>query len=193
MARQQFDVLQIRVSNRSDDLGATSGIDHGDGENRLVNGLGVDSRTLAGRAAGYRVDTLDFLPDRMTAQHETAVLLAIAAALLVAVACAAVCPAAEIAVPVTAEVQEPFTGLCVFTASWCQPCRTMKPTIAKLQAEGMAISIIDIDARPRAARAWGVKQVPTTMALHRLQKRRVLIGPATEQQLRELYQEAVKP
>ena len=103
------------------------------------------------------------------------------------------CPAADLTVPVTAEVREPFTGLAVFSAAWCQPCRTMKPTVAKLQAEGLIIRIIDVDARPRAKRGWGVTTLPTTVAIHRDRPRNRHVGIASEQQLRTLYAEAVAP
>jgi thioredoxin 1 len=52
---------------------------------------------------------------------------------------------------------------------WCGPCRTMSPTIKRLQekynTEGSDITVesIDVDHNPDAAIKYGVKNIPTTL------------------------------
>jgi len=48
-----------------------------------------------------------------------------------------------------------------FTASWCVPCQRAKPALVKIQAAGVDVEIIDIDARPDLAAKYGVTSAPT--------------------------------
>ena len=48
-----------------------------------------------------------------------------------------------------------------FTASWCVPCQRAKPALARIQAAGADVEVIDIDTRPELARKYGVRSVPT--------------------------------
>lgn len=46
-----------------------------------------------------------------------------------------------------------------FTASWCEPCKTLRPRIERLSAE-LPIQIIDVDANKSTCDKYGVKNVP---------------------------------
>ena len=48
-----------------------------------------------------------------------------------------------------------------FNASWCGPCKQMKPHIDKLQKEGYNIQEIDIDQNSTLAEAAEIRGVPT--------------------------------
>ena len=50
-----------------------------------------------------------------------------------------------------------------FTASWCPPCRVMKPVLAELAAERPELKFVqlDVDDNQRAAAAHGVLSMPT--------------------------------
>ena len=48
-----------------------------------------------------------------------------------------------------------------FTASWCAPCQRAKPALVQIQAAGVDVEIIDIDARPELAKQYDVTSVPT--------------------------------
>jgi thiol-disulfide isomerase/thioredoxin len=48
-----------------------------------------------------------------------------------------------------------------FTASWCAPCQREKPALIQIQAAGVDVEIIDIDAHSDLARKFGVTEVPT--------------------------------
>ena len=54
-----------------------------------------------------------------------------------------------------------------FTATWCQPCKQMEPTIAMLIAENLDINYdkIDVSDEFDPAVEYGVKGVPTFVAL----------------------------
>ena len=55
-----------------------------------------------------------------------------------------------------------------FVASWCVPCRTLKPMIDDLAAhyrEALACCRVDIEECPETAARFDVKGVPTTMVL----------------------------
>jgi thioredoxin 1 len=63
-----------------------------------------------------------------------------------------------------AEVLESERPVLVdFTASWCPPCRVMKPVLAELAAErdDMRIVQLDVDADQRTAAEYGVLSMPT--------------------------------
>lgn len=54
------------------------------------------------------------------------------------------------------------TYLIYFTAKWCGPCRSQKPVIEEIKAEGKhKVYIVDIDEQPGLADSWGVTVVPT--------------------------------
>ncbi len=63
--------------------------------------------------------------------------------------------------------RQPNNGPCsrpkvlAFTASWCGPCQRAKPALVKIQAAGVDVEIIDIDAQPALAAKYGVASVPT--------------------------------
>mgnify|MGYP001547758155 CR=1 FL=1 len=48
-----------------------------------------------------------------------------------------------------------------FTASWCAPCKLLRPVMEELQSEGYNIDIIDIDDNQQSAIEHGVMAVPT--------------------------------
>ncbi len=48
-----------------------------------------------------------------------------------------------------------------FQATWCGPCRTMRPEVDKLVRKGYPVRAIDIDQSPDLAERYGVKAVPT--------------------------------
>ena len=69
---------------------------------------------------------------------------------------------------------EKFTQLnskCViyYTATWCGPCKAIKPVYEKMAgdyANQIALGKVDVDDNPDAAAAVSVSAVPTFMAFH---------------------------
>lgn len=48
-----------------------------------------------------------------------------------------------------------------YSASWCGPCKMVKPVIKKLQEEGLNIEVIDIDRDQTVASRKQISSVPT--------------------------------
>lgn len=54
----------------------------------------------------------------------------------------------------------PDNALLDFTASWCGPCRQMKPVVNELVRQGHRIVKIDVDRNPGLARKYGIRGIP---------------------------------
>ena len=48
--------------------------------------------------------------------------------------------------------------LIYFGADWCGPCKAIKP---QLQASGLPIRYVDVDASPEMATHYNIRNVPT--------------------------------
>jgi thiol-disulfide isomerase/thioredoxin len=77
-----------------------------------------------------------------------------------------------------------------FTASWCGPCRTMAPTVQRLQQDGYAVRQIDVDQNPDLARRFGVGSVPCFVMVRDGREVGRLEGTASYEQLVQLFRTA---
>ncbi|EOV8089456.1 thioredoxin family protein [Providencia rettgeri] len=63
------------------------------------------------------------------------------------------------------EQDEQQTVVVYFSASWCLPCKNMKPIFIKLsecfQGSNIIFGIVDIAQSPTLAPRYGIKSVPT--------------------------------
>lgn len=52
-----------------------------------------------------------------------------------------------------------------YTASWCMPCKQLKPIMQEIIQENPTIqyTVIDVDNDPIDAAKWGVRGVPTVI------------------------------
>jgi len=73
-----------------------------------------------------------------------------------------------------------------FSAPWCGPCRTFKPTMESLQSE-MSITFIDVDSSPQTAQQYNVRSVPTVLILENGVEKRRLVGAKPLAEIRSAY------
>jgi thiol-disulfide isomerase/thioredoxin len=52
-----------------------------------------------------------------------------------------------------------------FTAPWCGPCRSFKPTVHEVIAEGHQIEEINVDDDQESAAKYGIMSVPVILIL----------------------------
>lgn len=64
------------------------------------------------------------------------------------------------------EALQQFSGLVLFSADWCAPCKTYKPILtAFAQKHGIPLGFVDAGKFPNLAGAYEVRAVPTTFFL----------------------------
>jgi len=78
------------------------------------------------------------------------------------------------------------SGLLVFSASWSGPDQQMRPTLDKLHAEGMPITVIDVDRDRGIAKAHNITAIPTTIAMQSGKEVDRHVGALSEPELRKL-------
>jgi thioredoxin 1 len=55
-----------------------------------------------------------------------------------------------------------YTGVVMFGASWCMPCRSAKPKVEKLSdSSNVPVAYLDIDDAQDYAQSLGIQSVPT--------------------------------
>lgn len=97
-----------------------------------------------------------------------------------------------------AEVLESELPVLVdFTASWCPPCRVMKPILADLAAghDDLRVVQLDVDADQRTAAEHGVLSMPTLILFRGGREVKRLVGARPrrrlEAELAEVLQQRV--
>jgi thioredoxin-like negative regulator of GroEL len=76
--------------------------------------------------------------------------------------------------------------LLYFSAEWCGPCRTFKPTMEALSKE-IPIQFIDVDISANTSQNYNVRSVPTTILIKDGIEVGRLIGPKSMNEIRDLF------
>ena len=73
------------------------------------------------------------------------------------------------------------------TATWCQPCKLLKPKIQAMQSK-FPITILDADTNAELLSKYAVRSVPTILIVNRDTEIARLVGNnITEQRIAELF------
>jgi thioredoxin 1 len=92
-----------------------------------------------------------------------------------------------------AEVLESDVPVLVdFTASWCPPCRVMRPIVEELAAErdDLLVAEIDVDTHQATAARYGVLSMPTFIVFKNGEPVLRLIGARPKRRLLQELAEA---
>ncbi len=74
-----------------------------------------------------------------------------------------------------------------FTASWCGPCKLLKPKIQAMQSK-LPITILDVDTNAEACSKYSVRNVPTIIVTNNGNEIGRLVGNnITEQRIVESF------
>lgn len=76
-----------------------------------------------------------------------------------------------------------------FTASWCNPCKSLAATLADIQNDWkdnmMPVEVIDIDVNPELATEYGIRSVPTLVMLDENMELRRHVGAMPKNKLQD--------
>ena len=73
-----------------------------------------------------------------------------------------------------------------FNATWCGPCREMKPIVKRLRRQGYHMRDIDIDSHRQLASQYGIHAVPTFVFLENGTEVNRFSGGTSAEHLRKL-------
>ncbi|MBD8193807.1 thioredoxin family protein [Pseudomonas fluorescens] len=71
------------------------------------------------------------------------------------------------------------SSVVLFSASWCKPCKEMKPVFVDLEAKLHALAVfgkIDIAVSPTIAQMYGIRTVPSLAVFHEGRLLKVFAG-----------------
>jgi thioredoxin-like negative regulator of GroEL len=73
-----------------------------------------------------------------------------------------------------------------FNATWCGPCRQMKPIVATMRRQGYRMRDIDVDKNRSLAQKYGIRGIPTFVFLENGKEVKRFSGGTSVQKLHQL-------
>jgi HEAT repeat protein len=96
----------------------------------------------------------------------------------------------QAAAAIVAIGRRPTSVLLDFSATWCGPCRQMKPIVTRLEKEGLPIWEVDTDENTQLSVRYKVRAVPTFVLLKDDKEVDRTVGMTSEESLREMAAKA---
>ena len=81
-------------------------------------------------------------------------------------------------------VRDNMKRILRFTASWCQPCKTLAANLERAEVK-LPIEVIDIDVEEDIANQYGIRSVPTLVMLDENIEVKRNVGVKTPKLLKE--------
>jgi len=83
-----------------------------------------------------------------------------------------------------------MTTIKHYTATWCSPCRALKPIMQEIAAQNPSVNyqIIDVDSNQADAQANGIRSIPVVI----VQKNGVETSRFVGIQSKAVYEQAIK-
>ena len=81
-------------------------------------------------------------------------------------------------------VRDNMKRILRFTASWCQPCKTLAENLERADLK-LPIEVIDIDVQDDVANQYGIRSVPTLVLLDENIEVKRNVGVKTPKLLKE--------
>lgn len=73
-----------------------------------------------------------------------------------------------------------------FSATWCGPCNSFKPTMQRL-SQTYPVKFIDVDSDPQLVAKYGIRSVPTVVVTHNEREIARKSGVLTEEQVIQMF------
>jgi thioredoxin 1 len=80
------------------------------------------------------------------------------------------------------------TVLVDFGATWCPPCKVLKPIVESIAREQTHVKVVyvDMDAAPKTVQQCGVRAAPTLIVYKDGEKRAVHVGAMPKEKILQL-------
>ena len=76
-----------------------------------------------------------------------------------------------------------------FTASWCQPCKSLALNLEKAELYNTPIEVVDVDLYPEVAKEYGIRSIPALVMLHENIEMRRIVGLKTPKELKDWFKQ----
>jgi thiol-disulfide isomerase/thioredoxin len=88
---------------------------------------------------------------------------------------------------------EPAGEVIDFSATYCGPCRSMTPIVARLEREGLPIRQVDIERDRALADKFHITKIPTFVLVINGTEATRIVGPTSEAELRRMCSRIPQP
>jgi thioredoxin 1 len=94
--------------------------------------------------------------------------------------------APQSAEPATVSQRPPRGEVLFFNASWCGPCKKMKPIVTQMKREGYHVHDVNVDSNRALAQKYKIRGIPTFVFIENGSEVRRFSGGTSESQLKKL-------